>query len=133
MEFQEFENENGGTVLAHVVTEETAGTVHESVSNRTVDVTPGDVLIKTARDGEYELPDRDWFNSTYNVRVKTAQNDESVKPSGESSDGEPFDPSAHSAADVKRYLDSIRYEDPDEYDRVRAAEADGKGRASALA
>lgn len=132
MEFVEFENENGGVVRAHVVTEETAGTVKESVSNRTVDVTPGDVLIQTARDGEYEIPDRDWFNSSYKSAVKAAHNDESVKSADESSDGEIWDPSGHTASEVRNKLADLKYTDPEEYERVRAAEVGGKNRSSAL-
>lgn len=129
-EFKTYRNENGGEVRAHVVTEDTAGTIREAYSGRTRDVNEGDVLVESGRPDEYQVVSKDDF-SAYSEDDSTVEGVVSNDDSDDDSDA--FDPSDHTAAEVREYLNAQRAKGDDtEYARVENAERDGKNRASAF-
>lgn len=71
----------------------------------------------------------------YTLTPEGADEEEQAEPHTPDEDDEPFDPSKHDAADVIAYLDSLVNDDTQdtaEFDRVIAAERDGKARKTIL-
>lgn len=130
-EFKEYENENGARVRAHVVTEETQGH-YQAVDGTGQTVGVGQVLVEAGRPGVYDVTDAKGFKDAYKEDKSADTVDVPAENDGTPDEGgSDFDPSEHTAAEVKAYLDSVR--GTDEYARVSAAEREGKNRGSALA
>jgi hypothetical protein len=131
-EMKTYTNENGGTITAHVVTEDTAGTVI-TVGGVGRDVAPGDVLIGTDRPDVYHVADSSALEG-YSAHDDSADADILADVEAEDSDQpDEFDPSKHTAADVRAYLRRMREdENRAEFERVTEAERYGLNRSSAL-
>lgn len=125
--FVEYDHPDGlYTVEAHQVTKATEGTVTVP-GNETVNVREGDVIV---RRGNY-----------HEVHSAKAWDELGLEPQGEQKELEPFpedaqpekvfDPSEHTAAEVRRYLRNPELSD-DERRRVEDAERDGQNRSSAF-
>src|SRR5262245_10314447 len=95
MKFTTYSNENGGEVEVHQGTEETQGT-YQMVGRGGVDVRPGEYLVRSSNSNMYEVMGARDLDS---YRVKGSESDSTVDSS--TMEGEKFDPSKHSPAEVK--------------------------------
>jgi hypothetical protein len=131
-EFLDYTNENGGKVRAHVVTDDTVGTVQEAYVGRSRDAVVGDVLVESGRPGDYTFMSARDFNDVYSADDdKDGVQDIAEEPESDDSNG--FVADDHSAAEVRAYLNAKKAAgDTVEYDRVADAERSGKNRASAF-
>lgn len=134
-EFKNYKNENGGTVSAHVVTEETQGS-YQTVDGRGAEVSVGSVLVQAGRPDAYDVVDAKSFRENYKEDNSVTHDHDGL---GEhthsddtvSDDDAEFNPDEHTADEVKAHLASVR--GTEEYARVVSAERAGKNRSSALA
>lgn len=126
-DFVEYDHPDGlYTIEAHKVTKATEGTVN-TPGNVPAEVREGDVLIR--RGNYYEVHPGDVFDG-FGLEAQRDQKD--LQPFDENVEAEPeWDPSEHSAAEVRRYLRNPNLSD-EERQRVIEAEQNGHNRASAF-
>lgn len=123
-EFREYVNDNGGEVRAHIVTEETAGTV-TVVGGSAYDAAPGDVLFATERGDVFDVGNGDALDGYTDV-TESREDTEGDQGDEETEDEEPaYDPSAYTVPEVTQYLSNAT---PAEVERVLSAEREGKNR-----
>lgn len=116
---QLYQLNNGGTIEVATVGKET----EINVVGGTRQVSPGDLLVQTGR------PDV-WDVVSEQQLMEMASPVSNFEPEFEPDGGDQFDPSDHTAAEVKDYLQSnISIE---ERERVATAERNGKNRSSAF-
>lgn len=127
--FVEYDHPEGKfTLKAHVVTDKTKGEVSVPGGGSQV-VQTGQVLIETDRPGTYEVHEGNAFDE-FGLEPVTDQVD--LGEDEDTADEEPlYDPSEHTAAEVRRYLRNPNL-DTAERDRVVSAERSGENRASAI-
>lgn len=114
-------NKDSDAKLAvHKVTAETAGEV-ETVTG-TVTAKEGQLLVQTSNPSIVEVHEESLLKSYRKW-------DEDYVEAVEYTDSAPFDPTAHDAKDVRKYLEECSDE---EYDRVVAIERANKNRTSAI-
>lgn len=130
MEFTTYRNENGGEVEVHEVTEDTKGT-YPMVGRGPVDVRPGDYLVRSANSNQYEtIANLDGYTADKGSTVSAVEFQAPTTSQETQSTG--FDPTEHSASEVKSYLKGRDDEgDYAEYNRVVNAEKAGKNRSTA--
>lgn len=126
-DFVEYDHPEGVyTVEAHRVTKDTEGEVN-APGNQSIEARAGDVLIR--RGNYYEVHKGDIFDG-FGLEPQREQRD--LTPFVEDEDVvEEWDPSHHSAAEVRRYLRDPKLTD-DERQRVEDAERSGLNRSSAF-
>jgi hypothetical protein len=138
----EFTNENGGSIRAHVVTEDTAGPVNTVDGTR--DATPGQVLIETNQPGVYHLQGSealDGWNKAEeesdadvpNAQAESDADNESADDAENEDTAEEWDPGAHSATEVRARILSLRQNgNTQAADRLVEQEQSGRNRYSAI-
>lgn len=125
-EMTRYTNDNGGEVSAHVVTEDTAGSVM-TVGGSSRDVTAGEVLLGTDRADVYHVTD----SAALDAYAAAEDDSEGAGETGQDVTG--YNPSDYNASEVRAHLRSLRDAgDRAEYERVTAAEREGYNRSSAL-
>lgn len=125
-ELTRYQNDNGGELYAHTVTDETAGPV-TVVGGTGYDAKPGDVLVATERPDVYQVPATAVLDG-YSA-AESADTDSEVDQGSHD-----FDPDQYSAVEVHAYLTAAREAgNRTEFDRVTAAEVAGRNRSTALA
>lgn len=122
-DFKTYAYDNGATVRAIVVKESSEWRV---VGGTTQTAEPGDVVIALSPH-TFEIHSRDILGHASEV-----ESPKKVEPEEVEEDSEPFDPSAHNANEVARYLSAVKDKDPAEYERVYMLEQRGLNRSSAL-
>lgn len=132
-EWTEYTNDNGAVIEAHVVTDETAGSVN-LVGRGSQHVGPGEVLVKSANSNMYDVMSKSdldgWNSSTKDSQPLKAVDFPRYPSEGAEDEGE-FDPSENDATTVRNYLSRPNISDA-EYARVVDAERAGKNRRSAI-
>lgn len=123
--FDNVELHDGNEVRAHVVSRETEGEV-STLAEPNRRVRAGDVLVEL-RPGVYDV----YSHKEWGEISSTSKKESTVEPTIGPSSAEQFDPDAHSAADVRAYLERDDVSD-DEKQRVTAAERASKNRSSAF-
>lgn len=130
MRYKNYRNENGGVVKAHVVTEATEGDVMTVDGGRKALV--GDVVVPSQNEYFVDVfPADEWgqnWSEVSDEELAEAEETETERVVGGVQKG--YDPSQHTAREVNDYLKSVGSQD--EYERVAAAERDGRNRSSAI-
>jgi len=126
-DFVEYDHPDGlYTLEAHKVTPDTEGEVTVA-GHETVSVRAGQVLVRNGN--FYEVHSGDAFDAIGLVPVRDQQDLEQQETPVEAE--KLFDPSEHTAAEVRRYLRNPELSD-EERTRVIDAERDGNNRVSAF-
>lgn len=118
-EWVDYENDEGAIVTAHRVTPDTSGPVVKVGGGRHVPV-PGEVLVRSQNANMYDVFTSRAFDEMFPRRADGKDEDRFFEPSG------------YTAREVRDYLERVREDDPDEYDRVVDAERSGRNRSSAI-
>ena len=128
-DFVEYDHPDGlYTLKAHVVTDKTKGEVSVPGGGSAYAL-PGQVLVETERPGTYDIHEPDAFDEI-GLEAVTEQKD--LGEDEDDTEAAPeYDPSEHTAAEVRRYLRNPEL-DATERDRVLNAERDGRNRPSAI-
>lgn len=128
MEFKTYENKNGGRVRAHVVTEDSARRV-QKVDGTGHDAKAGDLLIASDRPDSYHIGSKADLEGW--SELSDTDSEVTTPEVVDSEDEEVYDPSKHSAGEVRDHLDALRSRgERDEFERVANAEKNGKNRAT---
>lgn len=128
LRYTTYRNENGGEVEAHYVTDATEGNYNTVAGPRKALV--GDVLVKQQNGYYHEVVDRKGFEEVYHEPTDEELEDTNNDPFVGIAPQPRFDPNQETAATVADYL--RRVTDRKEYERVTAAEKDGRNRSSAF-
>lgn len=133
LEFNDYENENGGKVSAAIVDDDTAGTVVRRTDGQTYETKSGDVLVTAYRPQEYDVFSQGAAEEfTKNYKKSGGETTELPDSSeGDEIDFEEFDPSERNASEVREYLSRSDISN-EERSRVIDAERAGKNRATAF-
>lgn len=141
-EFRTLFNKDGGSVEAAAVTEETATVegsdgVSRPADVRTVDgpkrLHVGNVIVKTGAPDVYDVYDGSvWAEMGYGENVSDEDRQPALATTVDEDDEDAvFEPSEHTAVQVKRYLKRDDLSD-EERERVEDAERNGQNRSSAF-
>jgi hypothetical protein len=122
-EFETATLHDGTEVEAHTVTKDTEGEVN-TVGNDVRSVSEGDVIVRTDRPGTYDVYSADAFGELCGPY-------KAPRKAGDEESPEYFEPSDHTAREVREFLlrDDVSDEDKE---RVRQAESEGRNRATAF-
>lgn len=127
-----YENENGTVVDVHKVTEETAGGLYVTgVGSQ--DAKPGELYARDSANSWTPVASLKGYKALEtnvdDIPVRTTDSNSRTESEEESDD---YDPSRYTVSNVNKYLDRVAESDPEEFDRVVAAERNGKARATIL-
>jgi len=119
-EWVEYENDEGGTVLAHRVTPDTEGSVI-LVGGGKHHARTGEVLVQTQNSNMHDVYPGRRFDEMFPARVDGVEEERE------------FNPADYTAKEVRAHLESLRDSDNEaEYERVHDAERAGKNRKGAF-
>ena len=135
-EFVTYHNENGTEVDAYVVPQDSPNLSDSGVPAWTVNTVagprhpvPGDVVVRTQNSNFYDVMPASTFMNDHQEGAFTGTVDQG--DTAEPDEDVEFEPDDHTAAEVRKYLESLD-RDSAEYRRVFNAETNGRNRQSAF-